>query len=301
MTEPQVSIVIPTYNREASLRSTLRALQGQRTEREEIILVDQTPAHEPVTARLIKELSPPIRHLRLERPSLTAARNAGIAAARGQVVLFLDDDVIPGPDLAGRHMRNYVDPLVGAVAGRMHAGEAVDANRYPWPDGPDIFDRNAPGERAFARGCNMSFRKDLILRAGGFDERYVGNAVGEEEDLCFGIRRLGARVFFDPEAWVIHVVGRAGGCREQQGDVGESPTFYRNKVYFALKNVAGLDFWRVLWDTYRTGTWRDNTLNRHRSFIKGMLLGWRAYRQARWRLERLSYTRPDLGVRGGMR
>lgn len=136
----------------------------------------------------------------------------------------------------------------------------------------------------------MSFRRDLVLQAGLFDERYLGNAVGEEEDLAFAIRRMGSRILFDPEAWVIHLMEASGGCREGQADVGGTLMFYRNKTYFALKNVRGLDLWRVLWDTYRSGALTGrNRLWRQIAFLTGVWQGWRVYRQAGWCVERLPY------------
>jgi hypothetical protein len=137
----------------------------------------------------------------------------------------------------------------------------------------------------------MSFRRDLLLQAGLFDERYIENAVGEEEDAAFAIRRLGYRVHYDAQAWVIHLVSPAGGCRTASRDPGETPSFYRNKTYFALKNVAGGDFWRILLDTYRSRAWRRPAfLKRQSAFVSGIWQGWQAYRQAGWHLKRLPYT-----------
>jgi len=287
--KPRVSIIIPTYCRERPLRETLKAVLSQRAHFE-VIVVDQTPVHEPGTEHFLSEVAGEIRHILLTYPNLPAARNAGVREARGEIVLFLDDDIHPGPALAKRHLRHYSDPTVGGVAGRVHVSPTPDPEGYPWPDGHDIFDRNRPGEYPFVRGCNMSFRRDLVLEAGLFDEHYLGNGVGEEEDLAFAIRRLGYRITFDPEAWVIHLQDPIGGCRAGEKDIRETPTFYRNKVYFALKNVKGLDFWRVLWDTYWSGAWQGQSrLKRQFSFLKGLWHGWQAYQHAGWHLQRLPY------------
>jgi GT2 family glycosyltransferase len=290
MGEPDVSLIIPTYRREGPLREMLRAILAQLSPLFEVIVVDQTPSHEPDTERFLSDVARDIRYVRLERPSLPAARNVGIREAQGKIVLFLDDDVYPGPEIASKHLRNYADPKVGGVAGRVHISPFPDPDGYPWPDGPDIFDRNERGERPFVRGCNMSFRRDLALKAGLFDERFVGDVSGEEEDFAFAIRRLGYRIIFDPEAWVIHLIEPKGGRRVEWMDMGESPTFYRNKFYFALKNLSMPDFWRVLGDTYRSGAWRKrNFLRRQKAFLTGLWRGWKAYQEAGWRLERLPY------------
>lgn len=291
MNELSVSIVIPTYLREKPLRETLNGILAQHhPSLREVIVVDQSPSHEPETEAFLSAIMDRIRYLRLERPHVTAARNAGVRAAGGDIVLFFDDDIYPGPDLCQWHLQAYADPSVGGVAGRVHISPFPDLQDYPWPDGPDIFDRNEPGERPFVRGCHMSFRRALILQAGLFDERYVDNAAGEEEDLAFAIRRLGYRIVYEPRAWVIHLMAPTGGCRAKTGNRRDTPAFYRNKVYFALKNVSGLDFWRILWDTYYSGTWRGpHRLRRHIAFVKGLWQGWRTYHQAGWRLSRLPY------------
>jgi len=303
MSQPSLSIIIPTYQREQPLRATLLALAGALEQIEasapavELIVVDQTPRHEAETEALLVELSDRLqaglfRWLRLERPNLPAARNAGIRAARGEIVLFLDDDIYPGPNLAALHLRHYADPAnahIGSVAGRIHVSSVPDPQDYPWPDGPNVFDRNQPGERAFAPGGHMSVRRELAMRAGLFDENYIANAVSEEEDFGFAIRRLGMRVLYDPETWIIHLAAPSGGCREVR-DIRVGPAFYRNKVYFALKNVAGMDFWRVVAGAYRAGAWRrPQFLRRQWAFLAGCWQGWLAFRKAGWRLQRLPY------------
>ena len=296
---PSVSIIIPTFQREKPVRDTLNAVLAQTiagcslSTDSELIVVDQTLQHEPETQAILT--NPGIRHLRLEHPNLPAARNAGIRAASGDIVLFLDDDIYPGPDLITLHRRHYNDPTIGSVAGRVHVSNRCflsakpDPAGHPWPDGPNIFDRNQAGERAFAPGGHLSVRRDLAMQAGLFDENFIGNAVAEEEDFGFAIRRLGYRVIYDPQPWIIHLAAPSGGCREQR-DIREGALFYRNKLYFALKNVAGLDFWRVLADVYYSGVLSgSNRLRRQIAFLVGCWQGWQVYQRAGWRLKKLPY------------
>ncbi|MFZ6027460.1 MAG: glycosyltransferase family 2 protein [Chloroflexota bacterium] len=288
---PQVSIIIPTYQREKPLRDTLSWLLEQSSALWELILVDQTPQHEAETEQMLHSLakSGQLRLERLERPSLPAARNAGIRAAQGEIVLFLDDDIYPGPNLAALHLRHYVDAHIGSVAGRIHVSARPDPEGHPWPDGPNVFDRNRPGERAFAPGGHLSVRRELALQAGLFDENFISNAVSEEEDFGFAVRRLGASVVYDPEPWIIHLAAPSGGCREAR-DIRTSPMFYRNKFYFAVKNVAWPDFWRVLADTYRSSALRrPHFFRRQWAFLLGCWQGWQVYRKSGWRLKRLPY------------
>src|SRR5262245_20886538 len=84
------SVVIPTYRREEVLVATVESLLRQEPAPAEILVVDQTPEHVPEVARRLETLNElgRIRWLRLDRPSITHAMNAGLEAARSEVVLF---------------------------------------------------------------------------------------------------------------------------------------------------------------------------------------------------------------------
>jgi GT2 family glycosyltransferase len=64
-----------------------------------------------------------------------------------------------------------------------------------------------------AQGCNMSFRKDVAIKLGGFDKRFGGSAHLEETDFCVRLIKGGYRMVFDPTAELIHLKDAAGGCR----------------------------------------------------------------------------------------
>ncbi|MFN8535180.1 MAG: glycosyltransferase family 2 protein [Dehalococcoidia bacterium] len=250
-----VSVVILTYNREELLCETIADVLGQTPAPGEIVVVDGSARHEAQTEAYLASVDGRVRYLRQSRPGMTAARNIGIEAAGGSIVLFVDDDVALPAGFVAAHAANYADPAVGAVGGRVHV--SLDVTRplgTPPPATGTDFDRLDRRIVAFGRGCNLSFRRSAIVEAGGFDETMTGHATAEEEDACFAVRRLGYRIVFDPAAWLIHRYQPSGGSRAEFRDHGDDLSYYRNKTYFALKNVAGLDFARVLWDTYRSNT-----------------------------------------------
>ena len=81
----------------------------------------------------------------------------------------------------------------------------------------------------------MSFRKEAIIKAGGFDERFGGSAHLEETDLCLRIRKAGYKIVFDPKAELIHLKDTKGGCRAEN----YKQWFYgygHNNMLFFLKN-----------------------------------------------------------------
>lgn len=237
-----VSIIIATYGRSEYLRNPLEQVLRQSCRRVEVIVVDQTPHHPVGIARFLRSLDGRILYTRLDRPNLTRARNLGLRLARGRIVLFIDDDVKIPQDFVCRHVRNYEDPQVCAVAGRIldarsqRRGEprACGALRWHGQVVSDFyFARRAVVEHA--RGANMSFLRDRALAAGGFDERFTGNALREDTDFCLRYtRQRPGRMVFDPEACLYHFASASGGCRSC--DQALDPRTYANELYFLLKH-----------------------------------------------------------------
>ncbi|MDE1889744.1 MAG: glycosyltransferase family 2 protein [Planctomycetota bacterium] len=101
----------------------------------------------------------------------------------------------------------------------------------------DNFDSNRRSYIEHVQGCNMSFRKEAIIKAGEFDERFGGSAHLEETDLCLRIRKAGYKIVFDPEAELIHLKDTKGGCRAEN----YKQWFYwygHNNTLFFLKNFS---------------------------------------------------------------
>jgi glycosyltransferase involved in cell wall biosynthesis len=115
-----ISIVIPTYKREQVLVNTIEYLQKLDYRPAEIIVVDQTLKHERKTEQQLNLLNKKsiIRWIRLQRPSIPHAMNTGLLKAKHEVVLFLDDDIIPDKNLIFAHFHAHCDKSVYLVAGR---------------------------------------------------------------------------------------------------------------------------------------------------------------------------------------
>lgn len=215
-----LTVAIATFGREQVLIDTIRDVLRQLEPAEmELIVADQTPAHDEETTKQLQEWHEKglLQYLRLERPSLPAARNRVLGMARAPVVLFIDDDVILPPGLLRRHLAPYRDPRIGAVAGQAY-------NCFD-PANPSELD--APAARAGAHfpadrpagpidrvtGCHHSVRLSAALEVGGYDEDLAGPANTEDLDVAFRIRHAGYQIYFDPETWLIHLRAPSGGCR----------------------------------------------------------------------------------------
>lgn len=252
----KVSVVIPTLNREKVLIDTLESVLKDNYPNYEVVVIDQTEEHEPETKAALDRLSKKINYIFEPIKSLPHARNVGIAAASGEVILFLDDDIIPKGGLIAAHAARYSEDTVGGVGGRILAegdegkpepGKVVTIT--PWAAFKDYFYGTKPAEVATVRGANMSFRRDLCIKVGGFDENYIGNAMREETDFSLRIRSLGYKLVFEPKAEVFHLLTPSGGARS--GDrVNRYRTFFRNNTYFFLRHFNPLllpIFWLTMW------------------------------------------------------
>ncbi len=198
---------------------------------ETLVVVDHNPA---LLSRAQQEFGP--RGVRVlpnaHKQGLSGARNTAIAEAVGDVVVFLDDDAEARPGWLAALLAPYADPTVAAVGGVAHPRWPV--NRPRVLPGAAPYDPNATGEldwivgctytgqpeyRTEVRnlmGCNMSFRREVFERVGGFAEdigRIGKNPLGcEETELCIRARqayqRAGEkiRIVFEPAAVVDHRV-----------------------------------------------------------------------------------------------
>jgi hypothetical protein len=244
----RVSVVIPTFNREALLCDTLRAVLGQDYPDTEIIVVDQSERHTAETSRFLESVATRIRHQRETCPNLPMARNTGVRLASGDIVVFIDDDVRIPPGLISMLVRHFTDPEVAGVTGYLASptdtADEKMASFRRYVESPEALRR--PGLIAVDHffGGFMSFRRDVVQRVGGFDEWIGAQPVAAAEDLefCMRVRNAGFRLFLDTSITVMHVGASlaAGGC-DKSGlprDVVVASQM-RCLLYAHLKNAPG--------------------------------------------------------------
>lgn len=267
---PLISVIIPTYGRETSLQDTLTTVIQQEYPTYEVLVIDQTPSHLPTTQHYLEQLVArgAIRWFRVPWASLPGARNFGVRRAQGEIILFLDDDVQLPPQFLQAHARQYLDTpdsntaKIGAVAGRvfdrMKLADAIPGLQIeelpPQAMDPgiawyhlDLVHTTKPQEVLTARGCNMSFRREIFYQYGiWFDERFRGSAVREESDFCLRIRQTGWKIWYSPEAHLVHLGEETGGCHDiSTRSLQYQISFYHNHFWMALKNLTPLQILRL--------------------------------------------------------
>jgi GT2 family glycosyltransferase len=254
---PLISVIIPTYGREEPLRNTLKDVLQQDYPALEVLVVDQTPTHEPETLADLEQLaaSGKIQWFQVDWASLPGARNYAVRRAVGEIILFIDDDVELPPQYLQMHARNYQRPEVGAVAGRVfdRMKLADSGNKLTIEDLPpeamdpgiawyhiDLVHTVKPQRVISARGCNMSFRREIFTKHGlWFDERFKGSAVREESDFCLRLRKTGYQIWYDPEAHLVHLGEETGGCHDiSTRSLKYQLTFYHNHFLLGMKNLT---------------------------------------------------------------
>lgn len=250
MSRPSLSIIIPTFQREAVLCETIESVMTHTRNDVQVVVVDQTPHHEESTKRFLRDAAKHRRFVhRFEpTPNLPRARNVGIALSSGMLLLFLDDDVLIHNYFVEAHLRHYENEQLAAVTGRIVFPDEDPNDAPPLAIDPKSavtrLDLQIMRYRTPLRnplhfvGANMSFRRCWLETIRGFSHRFTGSALGEEIELIGRLRRAGGRTLYDPEAWLIHRVEQTGGCRSSGKAFPRQRDRMRN-YYYALYHGLG--------------------------------------------------------------
>ena len=239
---PKVSVVVASYNGERTVKACLNSLERLNYPDYEVILVDDGSTD---ATRQIALAYPNVRYFRHEKNlGLSVARNTGIAAAKGEIVAFIDSDC--------RADEDWLYYLVGGLLGSAFAGvggpnllpsedSLVAVAVMASPGGPAhvmLTDRQAE----HIPGCNMAFYRWALGQIGGFDP--IFHHAGDDVDLCWRLDQAGLKIGFSPAACVWHHRRStiAAYLRQQHG-YGEAEALLVRKhpEYF---NSFGGSLWR---------------------------------------------------------
>lgn len=240
---PTASIVIPVFNQFAHTLACLRALAAHPSQASfEVIVVDDGSSDE--TEPSLRQVAGLRYHRRASNGGFIAACNDGASLARGDYVIFLNNDTVPQPGWLDALLRTFVDHpgcgLAGAQLlypdGRLQeAGGLVFADGSAWNygrfDAPDDPRYAFVREADYCSGAAIALPRALFAQLGGFDTRYAP-AYYEDTDIAFAVRAAGHSTLYQPASRVVHMEGTTSGT-----DTGSGVKAYqiRNRGILAEK------------------------------------------------------------------
>lgn len=221
MTGPTVSIVIVSRDRPEALRRCLVGVEQLVYPTVEVVVVADKSSLGAVHGLGWQDR---VKIVPFDTANISAARNAGIVAAAGQIVAFLDDDAVPEPTWL-RHLTGpFGNPDVAAAGGYVigrngisfqwtAATVGIDGHRQPLEVDTvqSSLHIGAPKRAIKTEGTNMAVRRDVLVQLGGFDEAY--RFYLDETDLNMRIARFGGMTAIVPLAQVHH--GFAASARRR--------------------------------------------------------------------------------------
>lgn len=211
----RVSVIVPTYNRIGRLKQVIHALEAQDYPRDQFAVIVVSDGSNDGTNDYMSRLKSPldITFVAQANAGPAAARNNGIAHAKHEYVLFVDDDVVPCPSLISEHMRLHAEQPKLVVLGPMLSPS--DFQLSPWVDWEQAMlekqyaamsqGKWEASQRQFYTG-NTSLARKLLEVAGGFDERFRR---AEDVELAYRLGNQGVQFIFNPQAIGYHYATRS--------------------------------------------------------------------------------------------
>jgi glycosyltransferase involved in cell wall biosynthesis len=229
---PKLSVIIPTYNRAEMLKRVIEGILNQTFQDFETIVVDDgsTDETEDTIKEVIKKTSQGLLYLKQENKGAGAARNLGIRHAEGELILFIDDDVLPALNLLEEHIRGHQRhpgdnvAILGCVVNSPEIKETLFM-RWLITHGPAFMQNREPdGARLdYWSFCtaNVSVKRQFLLGKGLFDESF--RPFYEDIELGYRLEQQGLQIVLNKHAIGFHLRGYtfAGYCCRSE-NAGES-------------------------------------------------------------------------------
>lgn len=226
-TDPMVSIVIPVHGKWGYTRECLRSLAATKTQASlEVVVVDDAS---PDDTRAHLRAIPGVRVVAHDtNTGFVGACNSGIGAARGELVVLLNNDTRVEPGWLDPLIERIADPTIGLVGSKLiyptgllqeaggvifSDGSGLNYGKLQRPDAPEF---NYARDVDYCSGASVMARASDLRRLGGLSDEFAP-AYYDDTDLAFSIRSLGLRVVYEPRSVVVHDEGVSHGTDVTQG------------------------------------------------------------------------------------
>jgi len=213
----RVSVIVPTHNRAKSLKrllSSLDLLEGLESAAGEVVVIDNGSSDETRSVLAAENTKPrkfPLQIVEEGRRGKANALNRGLEVAKGDVLVFVDDDVVADRALISAHIECHRTTSFDAVQGRVlpgvdDEGRSSDPTRLLQYNIPFVDYGDATCEGHTLVGANMSLKRKVVERVGFFDTRLGPGAAGFGEDTEYSmrVRKAGFTIGYAPRAIAYH-------------------------------------------------------------------------------------------------
>lgn len=214
----RLSVVIPTFGRQKEVQACVTALLAQEKVNLEIMVIDQNDGNF-LSDFLPTEIKNNIQLVQGLRPNVSLARNEGFRKTTNELILFIDDDLLPGPNFCWRAIKvleenteiDALAPLIELKDGSADSNEklktsskSISEHLYQIPD---------------TISAAFFIRRKVYEKVGGFDP-HLFDLVKSTEDKEFFTRMNdnGFRLFLDTSLKILHLESQEGGCELRQTD-----------------------------------------------------------------------------------
>jgi|SRR5579875_88194 len=300
MSKPVISVVILSYRRRASLVRVLESARAQSYEPREIIVVDNGSGDG--LPEFVQRNFPEVHLVALPKNIGCAGRNRGVAAAKGKIVVTIDNDVAFDSSFELEKIRAAFDRLPDAdcIVFKVLQGDTGKVHLRDWCHPRSYWDHcDTEFDTCFIPEGACAFRRDSFQESGGYYEPlWIGC---EGWDLALRMIDAGMKIVYRPEIRVRHEMSS-----ETRGS-GRNFYFYtRNYLWIALKDYSGLRRWNYLayhWAMMAFFSLRARHPEKFLLGIRDGLLGIKSLERTRvsragWRrVDAITSERPSLALR----
>lgn len=244
-----ISVLISTYRRKKYLLHTMECLNKQFLKPLEVVIIDSSPEEEILQPDDLKNFQLNIIYLRCENfRNVSKQRNIGARQIKGDIILFIDDDVDFDEYFVKNHLDLYEDNKFDAISGLVDT-PLLPYNSPPFEDKTKFTSPHALNyqpcdiivESYVVCTANLSVRRLAFENVGGFDENNHG--VLEDVGLGLSLKRAGYSVFHHNKPKLYHYMAPLSGRRAV--DINRT-WFYTNNSYFQINNFYRENPYRFL-------------------------------------------------------